>query len=210
MTSCVEESSTREVDEVIENISKQRLSLRPGFAVIYNGTMTTLWFLRYILFCLSLDMAGTREELIRRIEDHEIKIGDSIFDPSVSKDPTYHCEYLLKAYLKSHGLSTSGSSLELRARVLARLGNGGSIFNHSENKRLIREAVEAVHKGDVPSEASICMMGIYGYAYDTYYKTFFNMHTLKRILGKTGFLEGLKYLASIQEVSDKIVFIPTE
>jgi hypothetical protein len=200
------------MDALIETISKRRLSMKKDLAAIYTGTDSTMFHLRYTLFCLGLDMTGTKEQLVKRIEDHGLEVGGCVIDPS---QISMNCcpLYLIKAYLISHSLSPEGTSDELLIRVRHRLGGNGSIFgnnmNRNANKELIREAVEAVNKGEVPSGASICLMGIHGYSYDSFYKTFFDRFTRKRIMGKTGFLEGLWY-ASFPEMCSHMEFIPTE
>jgi hypothetical protein len=175
MASCISD----EIEEAIERVFKQRVSLRERFVAIYNGKRDTEYHLRYILRCIGLNISGTKAELVSRIEENGIKIDDAVYDQSafvenIAKYGVDFCPiYFLKVYLKKHGLSDTGHKYELVARTKQHLGNLAAItilsFN-TEDKKFIAEAIHAVDHGNIPSEHSIHIMEQHGYRYDKHNK----------------------------------------
>jgi len=177
--------------------------------------MDTGYHLRYILYCLGLKTSGTKEELITRIKDHGIKPGDGVFDPSCLKDESTSLglnscpTYLLKAYLKKHGLAMTGDKTELVARARQRLGLGGKIFE-PEDKSLVVEAIRAVDRGSIPNEEAIHAMELHGYLYDSAHNTFINLETRQKVLGEKSLFESIWFVTYPTFPSEIMEFIATE
>lgn len=212
MTSCIVD----EIEEAIERVSKQHVSLRRDLAAVYRGEPDTEYHLRYVLRCLGLATSGPKEALIKRIEEHDITPGETIHDPSALGNAITFREldscpiYLLKVHLKRHGLPTTGRKSELVARVRMHLAIADTVLPpNDEDKRLVAEAIRDIDHKKTPSRDAINAMELHGYLYDPSYNTFFHMITHEKVLNKKGFFEALWFMTYPPFPTETMVLIST-
>lgn len=192
LTSC-------DIEEVIEQVSEKRISLRKGIGFVYNGH-DTVYYLRYFLRCLGLKTSGTKEELIARIEDAGIKRGEIVYDSSVVENGIVlnkldeYPMYLLQVYLKEHEQLTSGSRKQLVERIKEYHKAPTATTSYSPEKKLIASAIYAVNSGKLPTDEAIDTMEKHGYFYDAKFNTFINAKTHEKILGKKSWLESFWFM----------------
>lgn len=202
------------IEDIIDKIYKHRTAVPIGYSAVFGGHNDRVYYLRYILRCLGLPTSGNKTELIERIENHEIKVGDVIRDPAmmssaITSKGLDDCPiYLLRVFLKHHGLSTNGNKSDLVARVRIRLGENGRIVpSDLEDKGLIDKAVRNAYQGKVPTEDEVDVMEKHGYFYDSKYNTFFHIRTHEKLFGDAGFFESI-WLALYPFISnDEMEFI---